>query len=232
MAAEIASAANDWLAENWLQADERFRGSIVVGPRDGEAAAAEIRRLAGDQRWAQIVIAFPPALLGDRAVYPILEAAAEAGLPVCLQAGGAFVGANPGPTPTGFPTTAPEYLLDSAFLGVAHLASLLLEGVCERLPSLRVVLSGFGIGWLPSLLWRLEGAAGVLAEHVRFTTRDLDAPSPQALLEVVPADEVGRLLLYASGSGGARELEPWEELPPELSAAVLRRNAASWLRVA
>ena len=55
---------------------------------------------------------------------------------------------------TGFPTTAAEYLLDSSYLGIAQLASLVLEGVCERFPELRIVLSGFGAGWLPSLVWR------------------------------------------------------------------------------
>ena len=205
MAAELARAANDWLAEAWLDADERFRGSIVVAPRDGAAAADEVGRLAGDERWAQVVLAFPPALLGDRTLYRLFAAAAEAGLPVCLQAGGAYTGSNPGPTPTGFPTTTAEYLLDSSYLGIAQLASLVLEGVCERFPGLRIVLSGFGAGWLPSLVWRLEAAfdqggpevakkvdrrpAEVLHEHVRLTTRDLDAPSPGRLLDVLPAED-------------------------------------------
>jgi hypothetical protein len=245
MAAELARAANDWLAEAWLAADRRFRGSVVVAPRDGAAAADEVRRLAENERWAQVVLAFPPVLFGDRSLYPLFEAAAEAGLPVCLQAGGGYAGANPGPTPTGFPTTTAEYLIDSAFAGPAHLASLVLEGVCERFPSLKVVFSGFGAACLPSLMWRLDAAfdnaAGPVAklsrrpaelvdEHVRFTTRDLDAPSPGELLRVLPPEEAGRLLLYASGPL-SRQLDAWSAVPELSRAAILGENAASWLRL-
>jgi predicted TIM-barrel fold metal-dependent hydrolase len=76
-----------YVSSGW-RADERFRGSILVAPRAGKEAAAEARRLANDPRLAQIVLAFPPALLGDRSLYPLFEAAQDARLPVSLQAGG------------------------------------------------------------------------------------------------------------------------------------------------
>jgi predicted TIM-barrel fold metal-dependent hydrolase len=248
MAAEIARAANEWLVKEWLGADERFRGSILVAPRDAAAAAAEVRRLAADARFVQVVVAFPPALLGDRALHPLFEAAEEAGLPLCFQAGGAFAGSNPGPTPTGFPTSTAEYRIDSAYAGVAHLVSLVLEGVCERFPSLRVVFSGFGIGWLPSALWRLERAfdggsaeaakkglrrrpSEVVRAHVRFTTRDLDAPSVAELERVLPVEDVELLLLYASGYPESDGTFDWEALPERARNAILHDNAAAWLRL-
>jgi predicted TIM-barrel fold metal-dependent hydrolase len=248
MAAEIARAANDWLAEEWLGADGRFRGSIVVTPRDGAGAAEEVRRLAGDERFAQVSLASPPALLGDRSLYPLFEAAQEGGLPISLQAGGAYVGANPGPTPAGFPTTLAEYRIAAAYGGIAHLVSLILEGVFERFTSLRVVLSGFGIGWLPSVLWRLERAfddgaadlakkrlshrpAEVVREHVRLTTRDLDAPSLAELVRVLPAEEAARLLLFSSGYPERVPAVDWEALPGQARDSILHDNAAAWLRL-
>jgi uncharacterized protein len=245
LAAEIARASNDWLAEDWLGADERFRGSIVVAPRDAEAAADEVRRLAEDSRMAQVALAFPPCLLGDRSLYPIYEAAQEAGLPVSLQAGGAYIGSNPGPTVTGFPTTLDEYRIDSAYLGVVHLASLVLQGVFQRFPTLRIVLAGFGVAWLPSVLWRLDRAyeqgsldaakvgrrpTDVVRERVRFTTRDLDAPSVADLLRVLPAEDVERLLVFSSGYPEEAATDVGA-LPAPAIDAVLFRNAASWFRL-
>ena len=248
MASEIARAANDWLAAEWLAADERFRGSIVVAPRDCVAAAEEVRRLAGDERFAQVSLASPPALFGDRSLYPLFDAAQEAGLPVSLQAGGGYVGSNPGPTPAGFPTTAAEYRIAVAYGGITHLVSLVLEGVFERFTSLKVVLAGFGIGWLPSVLWRLERAfdvgsrelakkglerrpAEVVRDHVRLTTRDLDAPSVAELVRVLPVEEAARLLLFSSGYPDETAAMDWEALPEQARVSILHDNAAAWLRL-
>ncbi len=216
MAAEIARATNDWMRERWLAEDERLRGSILVGPRDGELAAPEVRRIGGDQRMACVVVGHPPVLLGDRSLFPLFEAATELDLPIRLQSGGAFAGSNPGPAPVGHPTSLFEYRLHSAYGAISHLLSVICEGVCERFPGLRLVFSGFGVAWLPSLLWRLDqeyASAGpelpshltrtpsdVVREHVGFTTWGLERPPrPPALSELLASVAGEDLLLYASG---------------------------------
>ncbi|MGI3784080.1 MAG: amidohydrolase family protein, partial [Janthinobacterium lividum] len=75
-AALIARAYNDWLAETWLSADPRYRGTITVGARDPEQAAAEIRRCAGDSRFVAVLLPMTDVLLGERHFYPVYEAAA------------------------------------------------------------------------------------------------------------------------------------------------------------
>lgn len=247
MAGEILRGANDWLAAEVLDADDRFRGSILVSGRDGIGAAEEVRRLAADPRMAQVVLAFPPCLLGDRSLHPLFAAAAELGLPVSLQAGGGYVGANPGPTPTGFPTTWGEYRIDGAYSGIPHLVSMVVEGVFEQFPSLRLFLSGFGVTWLPSVLARLETMfdAGlvdprkglnrrptdVVREHVKFTTRDLDARSADELLQLLSAEDVERLLVYGSGYPEGEVTLDLDALPERARAAVTHGNAASTLRL-
>ena len=218
MAAELARATNDWALERWPAADRRLAVAAVVAPRDGRLAADEVRRLAGDARVAAVVLAFPPVLLGDRSLLPLHEAAAQAGLPILMQAGGGFAGANSGPTPVGHPTTLWEYRIAGAYTAIGHLASIVSEGVFARFPDLRLVLSGFGIGWLRSLLWRMdadfEAAApadrpprldrlpsDVVREHVSFTTVALERPPDTALL---PAKD---LLMF--GSGDDPEPRPW-----------------------
>ena len=94
----IARACNDWLAEQWLQADERYRGTIVIAPQDPDRAADEIARLASDQRFVQVYFPLTSGLMGDPRYYPIYEAAEDVGLPIALHPGAEsiyFTGAMP-----------------------------------------------------------------------------------------------------------------------------------------
>src|SRR4051812_19498697 len=84
-AAMIASAYNDWLAETWLAADERYRANLVVGAQDPVAAAREIRRAGQDRRFVAVLLPLTNILMGQRHYYPIYEAAAEVGLPVTVH---------------------------------------------------------------------------------------------------------------------------------------------------
>ncbi len=43
-ATALASAYNDWLLENWVEKDERLRGSVTIAAQVPEAAAREIDR--------------------------------------------------------------------------------------------------------------------------------------------------------------------------------------------
>ena len=54
-AAEFARAHNDWIREQWLDAEPRLRGGIVCAAQDPLAAAAEIRRVADDPRFVHVV---------------------------------------------------------------------------------------------------------------------------------------------------------------------------------
>ena len=49
LSAAICSAINDWQIEKWTSQDSRLKGSVVVANEDGPAAAAEIRKRAGDR---------------------------------------------------------------------------------------------------------------------------------------------------------------------------------------
>src|SRR3982751_4420917 len=64
LAAALAGAINDWQIEKWTAKDSRLKGSIVVANEDGPAAAAEIRKRAGDSNFVQ-------ALLLSRNVEPL-----------------------------------------------------------------------------------------------------------------------------------------------------------------
>ncbi len=85
VAAIIASAYNDWLAETRLAADDRYRGTLVVGAQDPALAVKEIRRSAANLRFVAVLLPLTNILMGQRHYYPIYEAAAEFGLPITVH---------------------------------------------------------------------------------------------------------------------------------------------------
>jgi predicted TIM-barrel fold metal-dependent hydrolase len=102
LAAAICSAINDWQIEKWTSQDGRLKGSIVVANEDGPAAAAEIRKRAGDKNFVQVLLLSRNVEpLGQRRYWPIYEAAEEVGLPVGVHAFG--FGGNP-ITASGWPS--------------------------------------------------------------------------------------------------------------------------------
>jgi predicted TIM-barrel fold metal-dependent hydrolase len=222
LADEFAHATNQWTVEHCLDADSRLLGSIVVTTRDGDRAAEEIRRAGADGRMAQVLLSYPQQLLGHRSLYPIYDAACELGLPVMLEAGGAYSGANGGITTVGQPASVFEALATWEFGAQPHLLNIVAQGVFDRFPELRLVLSGFGVAWLPSLLWRLDMEyrsrrvrppaslarlpSEYVQEHVRFTTSVLEVPAdPEQLVQLLSLVGGERLLLYGSGPLGGDE---------------------------
>jgi predicted TIM-barrel fold metal-dependent hydrolase len=210
----IARACNDWLAEQWLQADERYRGTIVIAPQDPDRAADEIVRLAADRRFVQIYFPLTNALMGEPRYYPIYEAAEECGLPIALHPGAEsiyFTGAMPA---GGTPTYYLEWhtLLGQAF--AANLVSFLVQPVLNRFPALKLVVIEAGCGWVPDVLWRLDRnwmsvrdevpwvtdrPSSLLFGHVRFTTQPFIEPETQehlqAFCSIIHGD---RTLMFSS----------------------------------
>ena len=80
LSAALATAINDWQIAEWTSKDSRLKGSIVVANEDGPAAAAEIRKRAGDKNFVQVLLLSRNVEpLGQRRYWPIYQAAEEAG---------------------------------------------------------------------------------------------------------------------------------------------------------
>ncbi len=154
-AAALARAVNAWLVAEWLEPEPRLRGSIVVpGLVPADVAANEIDRVGEHPAFVQVLLPVRSQLpYGHRRYWPIFEAAHRHDLPVALQFGGA-----PGGTPTaaGWPSTTSRSTPACRGLPDADLMSLVVEGVFDHFPKLRIAMIEGGWTWLPSLMWRID----------------------------------------------------------------------------
>jgi predicted TIM-barrel fold metal-dependent hydrolase len=192
----VVQAANRMLVEDWLdapEADGRFLGSIRVAMNDVDVALQEIERWADDRRFVQLVVpARGVATYGEQRFFPIWRAAAERGLTVFLHDDLSHV-VEPAPTQVGFPSFYAELHALRPLSGIVQVASMIVSGVFDRLPDLRVVLGDVSVHGARSLLirtdkdwqsdrvevpWMAKEPTEYLARHVRFVSQPEDEISP------------------------------------------------------
>jgi predicted TIM-barrel fold metal-dependent hydrolase len=214
-AAAFCSGANDYFHSDWVGHDDRFALAVTVAPQDPAAAAAEIRRRAGETGVVAVQLLLNEQMLGSRWFDPVYEAACENDLPIVLhQSGneGCYV-TSQGPA-GGLPRSYGERHVVLTQVGAANIVDMVVGGTFERFPRLKVVMVEWGFSWLTSLLarmdhfWELDPEASPLvrrkpseyvAEHVTFTTQPLDEPDTLAELQsLFTVPNIDRMLLFSS----------------------------------
>ncbi|MDX1385155.1 MAG: amidohydrolase family protein, partial [Thermoanaerobaculia bacterium] len=174
--------------------------------------------------------------LGSRLYHPVWQAIEERGLVAGIHFGGAPV--MP-PTPTGWPSTFLEEYTAMAQVFATQLTSLVVEGVFDAFPRLRVAFLESGFTWLPAHLWRMDKEwrnlrrlvpwvrrppSEYVREHVRFSLQPLDPPpSHDQMLQVVDQLESDDLLLYASDYTHRHAFEPGPALLDHVPAGLRRK---------
>ena len=124
--------------KEWLDKDERLRGSIVIPVQSIEKSVAEIERCARDKRFVQVLMLVMGDMpLGKRAYWPIYAAAERLGLPIGIHAGSNYH--NP-PTSVGWGSYHIEDYVAQAQAFQTQLTSLIVEGVFARHPNLKMVM--------------------------------------------------------------------------------------------
>jgi predicted TIM-barrel fold metal-dependent hydrolase len=201
-AVEVCRAANDWNAEHWLSRDSRLTSVIIVPSATPEEATKELRRAARNQQMVGVMMSGNPIgrPFGDPHFHPIYEVAAELGLVVSVHVSG---GDRPNSTTSvGGPRgTAIEHITQLAQSGMHHLSSMIVHGVFEKYPGLRIMLTEYGLAWIPAFLWRMDHEFDLLRrespwvkklpseyirENVRFSTQPLEeGPDRHSLIQVL-----------------------------------------------
>jgi len=152
-------AYNDWMIDEWCgSAPGRYIPQIIIPLWDPLRAAAEVDRCAGRGARA-MTFSENPARLGLPSIHhptrywdPVLRAAADAGVVVCMHIGSS----------SNVPTMSEEapalvtYAWSFAAMASGTLCDWLFSSVFQRIPELRIALSEGGIGWIPYFLQRAE----------------------------------------------------------------------------
>jgi predicted TIM-barrel fold metal-dependent hydrolase len=247
-AATMSAAINDWTIHEWLEQEPRLRGSILVPSRVPEMAAKEIDRVGGHPGVVQVFLpVVSEAPYGHRRYWPIFEAATRRDLVVSLQFGGAP--GNP-PTGSGWPSYYLEEYVGMAQVFQTQILNLVVEGVFDQFPTLRIAMIEGGWTWLPSLMWRIDKdwkglrrevpwntqpPSEYIRERMRFSLQPLDAaPDPRQMLTLI--DQLGSddLLMFSIDYPHWQFDRPEEAIPeglsPEQRRKLLSENARSFYR--
>jgi predicted TIM-barrel fold metal-dependent hydrolase len=248
-AAAMSAAVNDWIIHEWLEQESRLRASLVVPSRVPEMAAKEIDRVGSHPGVVQVYLpVVSEAPYGHRRYWPIFEAATRHDLVVSLQFGGA-----PGYPPTG--SGWPSYYLEE-YAGMAQvfqtqILNLVVEGVFDHFPGLRIAMIESGWTWLPSLMWRIDkdwkglrrevpwntqAPSDYVRERMRFSLQPLDAsPDPRHMVTLI--DQLGSddLLMFSTDYPHWQFDRPEEAVPaglsPDQRRKFLAENARSFYRL-
>ncbi|HET9222927.1 MAG TPA: amidohydrolase family protein, partial [Roseiflexaceae bacterium] len=226
-----------------------LRASLVVPSQQPDMAAQEIERLGGHPGFVQVFLpARSAALYGNRRYHPIYEAAVRHNLAIGIHFGGAP--GNP-PTPSGWPSYYIEEVAGMAQIFQSQVISLIVEGVFDQFPELRVALIESGVTWLPSLMWRLDKEwkglrrevpwvkrlpSQYIRDHIRLTTQPLDAPpDPQHVQQIIEQLGSDELLMFATDYPHWHFDAPGEAIPAGLPASLERKikfeNARAFYRL-
>ena len=247
--AALAGAINDWQRETFAKPEPRLKASIVVPSENAGAAMAEIERHADDSAYAQVFMLTRSAEpLGNRRYWPIYAAAERHNFPVGMHVFGSGGHAYTG---TGWPSYYVEEGAGHSSSAQNAVSSLVIEGVFERFPRLKVTIIEGGFAWLPPLTWRLDKLyerlrsevphlkrrpSEYIREHIWVTTQPMEEPQDrQHVLDMMEWIGWDRLL-FASDYPHWDFDDPFRAfpagMPQERYRQILTSNARAVYRLA
>ncbi len=172
----MVRAYNDFLAEDYCSvAPDRLIGNAVIPTSGLEDAMAELRRVHGLGLRSVALAQFPagagtPSIEDD----PFWELALELGMPVTAHGG---LGDRMNPLMVASASGAFDLkmaIVSRTFPGPPQLiASMVLSGVFERIPELRIYLAETNAGWMPEAFFMMDDSYqifqhwyGIKLEHL------------------------------------------------------------------
>jgi uncharacterized protein len=239
----LMTAANEWVASTWLADEPRLYSAICSPHEDGEAAAEEIHRWGGDDRFVHVLLPFRMQKpMGNRKYWPLYEAAIAHDLPVSTHP--ATIGNN---LVTGAGWVS-FYYEDHTGLPQAlfnQVASLIFEGVFDRYPTLKIIIQEGGWSWVAPFAWRLDRAfeehraevphlqrrpSEYIREHFWFTTQPIEEPErPEQFDQALAAFGMPDRLMFSTDYPHWDFDSPDGALPasigPELRERIFSGNA-------
>jgi predicted TIM-barrel fold metal-dependent hydrolase len=174
----LMRAYNDWHIEEWCGTyPGRMIGCQLVWLHDPQIAAEEVRRNA-ERGFRAITFPEAPHEAGLPSLHsgywdPMVEACAETDTVICVHTGSSGV----------LPETAKDAPMDvtSALFGAGYSLTTTVDWLYSRYtvryPGLKVIISEGGIGWVPSLIDRLDHSYRKNGDHRGYWTETDLKPS-------------------------------------------------------
>ncbi|MFZ8897599.1 MAG: amidohydrolase family protein [Alphaproteobacteria bacterium] len=195
-AAAYCKAINDWQIAEWTSKEARLKGSVCLPYEDAILSAKEIERRAGDPNFIQAFMLIRTSEpLGNRRYWPIFNACVEANLPLAVHAFG--FGGTP-VTGGGWPSYYTEDMVGHSQSAQSLVTSMVMEGVFERWPELKLIIVEAGFAWAPALSWRLDRIwaqnreellhvkrppSEYMADNIWYTTQPFEEPDRRGHLK-------------------------------------------------
>jgi predicted TIM-barrel fold metal-dependent hydrolase len=214
-AAALCAAYNNYGIDHYLANDSRIKSSVMIPKQDPLLAAKEIDRVGGHPQVVQVISsngAEKP--YGHRFYNPIYEACVRNNLPFAVHVSMEGIGINNPPTGAGHVSYYIEYRMARTQIMMAHLASMIFEGVFDRFPTLQFIMIEAGMLWVAPYIWRMdqdwkalrsqtpwvkEPPSEYVRKHVKFTSQPLEVPPDESLfLPMMKAINAEECLLFAS----------------------------------
>ena len=149
-------AHNRWLADWCAEHPERRAGIGQIFLNDVEEAVEDVKWIASHGLRGGVLLPNPPpdakwlAPLYDPIYDPLWRICEELGVVINIHAGGGSPDYGP------YPVAGVLWLLETSYFSRRPVAQLILSGVFERFPTLKLAVTEQGWGWVPELLSTLD----------------------------------------------------------------------------
>lgn len=196
MITAVAAAYNDYMAAEVLPASPRIRAEIMINHRDPAAGAAEIRRVAKHNGFVSAYTEFGGNYepIGTSRHDPIFEACVDHDLIVTSHIGTFYQQFTP--LHQGTRTWTELVGLAAPSTAIAFVGSMIMQGLFDKYPTLRVVMKEGGFWWLPEFMARADDYYLSHPGDIKLVERKLE--SGQHFLDKLPSEYFASNIRFSS----------------------------------
>jgi hypothetical protein len=186
MVTATAAAYNDFLRHEVLPASPRIKAQIMVNHRNPDAGAAEIRRVGEHPGFVGVYTEFGGNYepIGTARHDPIFQAAVERDLAVASHIGTFWQKMTP--LSEGTRTWTELTGLSAVSISFAYVGSMIMQGLFDKFPDLRVIIQEGGFWWLPEFMARADDYYLSHPGDIRLVERKLE--SGEKFLNKLPSE--------------------------------------------
>ena len=156
MVTATAAAYNDFLINEVFPASPRIKAEIMINHRNPADGAAEIRRVGAHPGFVGVYTEFGGNYepIGTARHDPIFEAAVEHDLVVTSHIGMFWQKATP--LAEGTRTWTELVGISAVSISMAYVGSMIMQGLFDKYPTLRMIIKEGGFWWLPEFMARAD----------------------------------------------------------------------------